>query len=757
MPKQENKYLRPLAVVAAILVIVGGGFAFLLSSQQTQKQAEAQKLADSQKQAGAPKQAPAPAQPVAGVTPAAAAPAGESVAASPNPSNAAPAIPVVATGGATSTIDTSGWNAKVWPSDAASGAGTLSDTHLLASFSSVGAGLSELSIADRFETIQRTTPVVVQREHQTPQYGPDGRSLKTADGRDLVAVVAPLAAIGVEVNGKFINLSVDAAGSLWKRTGPFTFLAEIGDASGATALRITREYSIAKGTRQLSLTQKIENVGGQGVNIRWYQMGPVDLPKDAATYIGEKRRLRFGYLLAPAYDTTQSFVQSHDFVIDHAHALGTFGPKGYDAELTHWPNPTSQERAYSLSWIGLTNRYFGVALHGPHADTSIAGRKFSSIENVDRLVLLRPTLANGQRDDVMALRTTSPTYAVAPGTALDLSMDLYAGALIRTEMRADASGKALSLDGLVVYTMGGPCAFCTFDFLTSGLLWLLVTLHNSITYDWALAIVLLVVIVRTCLHPITKWSQVRMQRFGKQMQGMAPKQAKLKEKYGHDPKLLQQETAKLWREEGINPLGMLGCIPMFLQMPIWIALYATLFFAAELRHQAGFYGLFQWLGHPTFLADLSVPDTLYQLTTKPEGIHIPLLSSLLGPIHGINILPLIFAGVLHVHQTYLTPQTTTMTPEQESQQKMIKWMSVIMVPLFMYNAPAGLTIYFLANSTLGILEHKRIRKHIDKHDLLNLDKIKAAKGKSGPGFLGRMQELAEAQRKAAEAKARKGR
>jgi YidC/Oxa1 family membrane protein insertase len=600
-------------------------------------------------------------------------------------------------------------------------------------------------------------PVIVQAEQQVPQYGPDGRVLKTADGRDLVSVAAPLAALGIEVNGTFINLSVDAAGSLWKRTGPTTFIAEIADAAGRPALHVTREYTIAKGSRQLSLSQKIDNLSGQVVNIRWYQMGPIDLPKDAATYIGEKRRLRFGYLLSQGYDPTQSFVQSREFVIDHANALGTFTPGIGYGEVQHWPNAVGRENGFSLSWIGLTNRYFGLALHAAGAETSIAARKFSTIDSVDRVAMVRPPLANGTRDDVMALRTTSPVFAVNPGASLDLSMAMYAGALVRHEMRADPAGKALSLDGLVIYTMGGPCAFCTFDFLTSGLLWLLITLHNYLTFDWALAIVLLVVIVRTILHPITKWSQVRMQRFGKQMQGMAPKQQKLKEKYGHDPKLLQQETAKLWREEGINPLGLLGCIPMFLQMPIWIALYATLFFAAELRHQPAFYGLFQTIGHPTFMADLSVPDHLYEFKGSATGFHVPLLSGLLGPITGINILPLILAVVFYIHQTYLTPQTTQMTPEQESQQRMIKWMSLIMFPLFMYNAPAGLTTYFVTNSALAIFEHKLIRKHIDKHDLLNLDKMKAEKAKKGPGFLGRMQQLAEAQRKAAEAKTRKGR
>lgn len=743
MPQQENKLLRPLAVVAAILVIVGGGAAFFFSAKKTQQQVQQQAQQQTQPQVTA-SPATTPTQPgasTAGVTP------------------ATPiAAPTITPGGVTSTVDTSGWIAKVWPSDASEGAETLSDTHLTASFSNVGAGLRQLALTDHFETIhQPRVPVIVQAEQQVPQYGPDGRVLKTADGRDLVSVAAPLAALGIEVNGKFINLSVDAAGSLWKRTGPTTFIAEIADAAGRPALHVTREYTIAKGSRQLLLSQKIDNLSGQVVNIRWYQMGPIDLPKDAATYIGEKRRLRFGYLLSQGFDPTQSFVQSREFVIDHAHALGTFTPGVGYGEVQHWPNAVGRENGFSLSWIGLTNRYFGLALHAAGAETSIAARKFSTIDSVDRVAMLRPPLANGTRDDVMALRTTSPVFAVNPGASLDLSMAMYAGALVRHEMRADPAGKALSLDGLVIYTMGGPCAFCTFDFLTSGLLWLLITLHNYLTFDWALAIVLLVVIVRTILHPITKWSQVRMQRFGKQMQGMAPKQQKLKEKYGHDPKLLQQETAKLWREEGINPLGLLGCIPMFLQMPIWIALYATLFFAAELRHQPAFYGLFQTIGHPTFMADLSVPDHLYEFKGSATGFHVPILSSLLGPITGINILPLILAVVFYIHQTYLTPQTTQMTPEQESQQRMIKWMSLIMFPLFMYNAPAGLTTYFVTNSALAIFEHKLIRKHIDKHDLLNLDKMKAEKAKKGPGFLSRMQELAEAQRKAAEAKARKGR
>src|SRR5204863_3996199 len=175
--------------------------------------------------------------------------------------------------------------------------------------------------------------------------------------------------------------------------------------------------------------------------------------------------------------------------------------------------------------------------------------------------------------------------------------------------------KSLGIAGLVVFNFGGPCGFCTFAPVAEGLLWILHTLHDKVFHDWSMAIIFLVLIVRTCLHPVTKWSQVKMARFGKQMAGVQPKQKLLQERYKEDPKKLQEETAKLWREEGISPTGMLGCIPMVLQMPVWIALYATLYFSVEMRHQPAFYGLFQHIQPNNspfwrFLGDLSEPDRL---------------------------------------------------------------------------------------------------------------------------------------------------
>jgi len=178
-----------------------------------------------------------------------------------------------------------------------------------------------------------------------------------------------------------------------------------------------------------------------------------------------------------------------------------------------------------------------------------------------------------------------------------------------------------------------------------------------------------------------------------------------------------EEQMRLMKEERINYAGALGCLPMLLQTPIWIALYASLFFAFELRHEPAFYGVFQKISgnHWFFLADLSRPDNLISFG---KVYHVPYLSAMMGTFGGINILPLLWGFIFYIHQKYLTPPTSAnMTPEQEQTQKMVKVMMVVMMPVFMYNAPSGLLVYFVTNSVLAIAEGRYIRSHVDKLDL----------------------------------------
>jgi YidC/Oxa1 family membrane protein insertase len=255
-----------------------------------------------------------------------------------------------------------------------------------------------------------------------------------------------------------------------------------------------------------------------------------------------------------------------------------------------------------------------------------------------------------------------------------------------------------------------------------------------------LAIILLVVCVRTLLHPITKWSQMSLNRFGKQMQKLAPMQKALQEKYKDDPKKLREETASLMKEQNVNYAGALGCIPMFLQMPIWIALYAMIFFNFDLRHQPAFYGLFQRIsgGSWSFLADLAEPDRFIWSPTW-TGFTVPLM----GHIDSINILPFILGVVFFIQQKYLTPPSATpLSPEMQSQQKIIKVMMVVLFPLMMYNAPSALALYFITNSALGILESKHIRKKFEEKEKAFEEELKRNPhlAKEKTGIMARMQQ-----------------
>jgi YidC/Oxa1 family membrane protein insertase len=122
--------------------------------------------------------------------------------------------------------------------------------------------------------------------------------------------------------------------------------------------------------------------------------------------------------------------------------------------------------------------------------------------------------------------------------------------------------------------------------------------------------------------------------------------------------------------------------------------------------------------------------------------------------------------VFWAHQKYLSPPpSASMSPEMEQQQKIMKIMFPLMMPIFMYAAPSGLTIYFITNSTLGILENKHIRHNAEKKGLLDPEKIKAEKAakraargdkpaKTG-GFMAKLQALAEQQQQVQQQKAGK--
>lgn len=621
-------------------------------------------------------------------------------------------------------------------------------------FSPIGAGVDTLALANHFTSIQKIDHEVIQKFQPVP-------------GQDRLGLVA-FAADAIEVNQQRLSLwaSPSEQTSLWRQSAPGMFEAIIENDAGAPVLEITREYQLKPGSFEFQIRQSVKNLSGSPVSVRFIQFGPKELPLAQTRYGGDVRRARFGYTLPTNLDPAQ-IVQSGDSrstLITHSTLLGsatgslpgsglaTWTPK------TVWPTDESIKRQLSLVWAATTSRYFAVAAHAPE---SAGSKHLAAAESIERVAIASaPSAVSRGPDGIAALRLISSKTELAPGASADFSISAYGGPLSKPYISAEKGAFWAGLDRVVIFTFGGPCGFCTFQPVAEFLRWFLGLLHDFVFHDWALAIMFLVVCVRTLLHPVTRWSQTNMLRFGKHMSRLGPKQKAIQEKYANDQAKMREEIARLMREEHVSyASGALGCVPMIFQMPVWVALYAMLFFTFELRHEHAFYGIVQSLTQHkwAFLGDLAEPDHFIGFG---KSISIPLLSGLMGPIESLNILPLVMGVVFFIQQKYLQPpQTTQLTPEMEQQQKIMKVMTVVMFPLFMYNAPCGLALYFLTNSTLSILESKWIRakaeKIIEAEDAARAarvaagggtsmwDRKKKAQGEQPTGFFARLQKMAE--------------
>jgi YidC/Oxa1 family membrane protein insertase len=228
--------------------------------------------------------------------------------------------------------------------------------------------------------------------------------------------------------------------------------------------------------------------------------------------------------------------------------------------------------------------------------------------------------------------------------------------------------------------------------------------------DYGIIIIIFVLLVRLVLHPITKRSQVSMMKMSK----LGPKAEEIKKQYADDKQEMNRRLMALYKEAGISPF--MGMLPMFLQMPIWIALYGAIYSSIALRGQP-FHLLWFWI------SDLSAPDAVLSWT--------PVALPLVGVFSSLNILPILLAIGMYLQQK-LTPQPTAQTSEaMAQQQKIMLIMMPVMMLVFLYNAPSGLNLYIMASTFAGVIEQKVIRKHIREREALEEQGLVPATAKTG--------------------------
>jgi YidC/Oxa1 family membrane protein insertase len=159
----------------------------------------------------------------------------------------------------------------------------------------------------------------------------------------------------------------------------------------------------------------------------------------------------------------------------------------------------------------------------------------------------------------------------------------------------------------------------------------------------------------------------------------------------------------------------MGMLPMFVQMPLWIALWSAVYASVSLRGAAFL---------PFWITDLSAPDALVRF---PEAIIVPLLR---WKIESFNLLPILM-GVAFYLQQKLMPKQAAANPQAAQQQKMMMIMMPIMFPLMLYKGPSGVNLYIMSSVFAGVFEQYFIRKHIQEKEQEQATGMVAATSKTG--------------------------
>jgi YidC/Oxa1 family membrane protein insertase len=581
------------------------------------------------------------------------------------PSASQPVLTAVATG-TTQPVVPAGFHSVDAPLPLTATLGADKNTFpLVMAVDPKGAGLSSVTLSDFKKTA---------REDQRYSFE------KPIDGFD--SITRPFATRTVTLNG----VDVDLSQTVWKQSAvsvdSVTYTTVIND--GATpALLLSKLFKLVPRESKdgsgydVIIDQSVKDISGKAIKVSVTFNGPT--PPASENARSEDRRYVTGF--DDGY---------RDHGVENGSASVSDFAKGKPAKdlITSDPRP--------VLWVGAASSYFE-CIYRP----DYAGKTTPPVIKLANALVVGIDPGTVTDDSAPTYPTqlaiSTGDFTLQPGVEESLNAHVFFGPKQR-ELLKDPYYSAFPLmyNTTLLYK-SGVCGYITFTWLIEtlyGILWF----FHAIFRDWGIAIICLVALVRTLLHPITKRSQINMLEMGKK----GPELERLKKKFADDKEALLKAQAEL-----MNPAGMLlGCLPMFLQTPIWIALWSALQSTFELR-QAGF--LRFGSVHLTWIADLSQPDALF----KFHEIALPLV--FFHPhISSINVLPLFLAGVFFVQQS-LQPVAPNMTPEQEQQRKMMRWMSLLF-PVMLYSGPSGLNLYILTSTSIGIIESKIIRDHIKQRD-----------------------------------------
>ncbi|QDT63282.1 membrane protein insertase YidC [Calycomorphotria hydatis] len=473
---------------------------------------------------------------------------------------------------------------------------------------------------------------------------PIGESSETIDW-EVVKVEADAKDKGV--NHRVVMRLQSPDGSIEARKSYTLRRADEGDAAlGADANPAGYMIDVAIG---------VKNLGGRQETITYELQGPTGLPLENQDHTRKYRDLELGFL-EPGGGFNSETMSASDVLEEVKKALDA-RLLGNAAALEEWRTP--------LRYAGVEVQYF-TALLFPQR-TGNATPEENPIIAVTTPDLVEEHADKEEFSDI-SLRFTSEEMKLEPGQEKSHQYQLFAGPKRKDLLKPIGADSVMDLGW--------------FWFVSEPMLWLLHQLHNF-GIPYGIAIILLTIMVRSCMYPLSKKQAISAAR----MKELQPKIEELKKKYGDDREKMGRAQMELFAKEGINPIG--GCLPILLQLPIFIGLYQALSNSVDLRMAE-----FLWVDN------LAAPDQLFHFP-----FTIPLLNT-----SAFNLLPIIAAVLMYFQQKLFMPPATS--PEQEMQYKMMSFMP-IMMGFFFYHVPAGLCVYFISSSLWSVAERKLLEKHRD--------------------------------------------
>ncbi|EGZ6889408.1 membrane protein insertase YidC [Vibrio cholerae] len=445
----------------------------------------------------------------------------------------------------------------------------------------------------------------------------------------------------------------------------------------AEELDSTESFVLLQNTQGHQFIAQSGLVGPQGIDVTSNNRPAYQVSADSFTLAEGQDELRIPMTYqANGIDYTKTFILKRgsyavDVVFDVANNSGSEATLGMYAHLRqnlldsggNLAMPTYRGGAYSTSDVRYKKYSFDDMkdrnLSAPNDVTvnwvAMIQHYFASawIPRDEPQAQLYSRVINNLGD--MGIRT--PNKTIANGDKAEFEATLWVGPKLQDQMAATAPNLDLVVD------------YGWLWFIAKPLHWLLSVIQNFVG-NWGVAIICLTFIVRGAMYPLTKAQYTSMAK----MRMLQPKLQAMRERIGDDRQRMSQEMMELYKKEKVNPLG--GCLPILLQMPIFIALYWALMESVELRHSP----FFGWIH------DLSAQDPYY-------------------------ILPLLMGASMFVIQK-MSPTTIT----DPMQQKIMTFMPVMFTFFFLW-FPSGLVLYWLVSNIVTLIQQTLIYKALEKKGL----------------------------------------